>query len=192
MEIGADCGIVSAPTFAEKLGITPYESLLLQKAARLGLHSASSMERLAVMRGCWHYGSRDQFPVSNISESEFSNEELAVALLSPSLPYSPHSIRVGAAMLGASGNRLDLLAELVTAEGCVGPVRYIARAGTRFEPENPFWTQMLDRLPEAPSIAEGIMPHPTRFVSMTGMTRAGVGTITVWIRPRPDLALVNG
>lgn len=187
--------IVSAvknPTLAEKLGTPMRESTLLQKAERLGLHAPEVLESLGVARGCWHYRSPDLIPAPDVSESEFSNAELAVALLSPSLPYSPHTIRVGAAMLGATGNDVTKLAQLVLAEGCVAAVRYIASAALRFEPDNFFWRQLLDRLPETPPIQEGVMPHPTRFVSMAGMTRAGSRPVTIWIRPRPDLALSHG
>jgi hypothetical protein len=179
-------------TLAEKLGIPTRESPLLQKAERLELHSPALLESLGVARGCWHYRSPDRIPAPDVSESDFSNEELAVALLSLSQPYSPHTIRVGAAMLGAAGNDVSKLAQLVRTEGCVVPVRYIANAALRFEPENLFWRQLLDRLPETPPIKEGVMPHPTRFVSMTGMTRAGSRLVTIWIRPRPDLALTHG
>jgi len=36
------------------------------------------------------------------------------------------------------------------------------------------------------------MPHPTRFVSMTGMTRLGMRSVAIWNRPHPDLALPRG
>jgi hypothetical protein len=180
------------PTLAEKLGMTLHASPLLQKAKRFGLHSPELLESLAVARGCWHYRSPDLIRAPEIPESDFSNEELAIALLSPCLSYSPHTIRVGAAMLGATGNDLAVLARLAVAEGCVAPVRYIAGAALRFEPDNPFWQQLLDSLPEAPPVRDGVMPHPTRFVSMTGMTRGGVRSVTIWNRPRPDLALRHG
>jgi len=183
---------MQAPTLAEKLGILPHASPLLAKASRLRLHSAELLESLGVSRGCWHYRSPDIANPPDISESDFSNEELAIALLSPCLPYSPHTIRVGAAMLGATGNDPEVLARLAVDEGTIGPVRYIASAALGFEPENPFWRRLLDRLPESPPVADGLMPHPTRFVSMTGMTRAGVGRIAVWLRPRPDLVLPHG
>lgn len=115
-----------------------------------------------------------------------------MALLSPSLPYSPHTIRVGAAMLGATGNDVALLARLAVAERTVPAVRYIASGALQFEPKNPFWSKLLGSLPEAPPVREGIMPHPTRFVSMTGITRTGSGRVTIWIRPRPELAIVHG
>jgi hypothetical protein len=179
-------------TLAEKLGTTAHISPLLKKAERLGLHSQDMLASLGVARGCWHYRSHDLVAVPNVSELDLSNEELAIALLSPSLPYSPHSIRVGAAMLGAPGNDAITLTRLAVAERTVAPVRYIASAALRFEPDNPFWRRLLDLLPESLPIKEGVMPHPTRFVSMTGITRAGAHPVTVWIRPRANLALVHG
>ena len=95
-------------------------------------------------------------------------------------------------MLGATGNNIESLWRLALAEECVASARYIASAALRFEPQNSFWNELLNRFPEAPPIKEGVMPHPTRFVSMTGMTRAGMRPVTIWIRPRPDLALSHG
>ena len=95
-------------------------------------------------------------------------------------------------MLGATGNDVARLVQSALAEGCVGQVRYIADAGLRFEPDNFFWRQLLGLLPETSPIKEGVMPHPTRFVSMAGITRAGSRAVTIWIRPRPDLALSHG
>ena len=183
---------MSAPTLADKLGIRPSPSPLLLKAKRLGLDPIEKLENLGVARGCWHYRHPETVSTPTVPESELSNEELAVALLSPAHRYSPHAIRVGAAMLGADGNDVETLLPLAVAENCVAVVRYIANAALQFEPANRFWRQLLNRLPGAPPIQEGVMPHPTRFVSMTGMTRAGMRPVTVWIRPRPDLALAHG
>jgi hypothetical protein len=179
-------------TLAEKLGTTTHVSPLLKKAKRLGLHSPELLEGLGVARGCWHYRSPDLAPSPPVSESDLSNEELAVALLSPSQPYSPHTIRVGAAMLGAIGNDIEMVVRLAVLERCAAVIRYIANAAMQFEVDNPFWRQLLDRLPKTRPIMDGVMPHATRFVSMTGMTRAGMQRVTVWIRPRPDLALTHG
>ena len=95
-------------------------------------------------------------------------------------------------MLGAPGNNPSTIAHLVLAEGCIAPAHYIAEAALRFEPTNPFWRQLLDRLPMPPPIKDGVMPHPSRFVSMTGMTRAGMRPVIIWIRPRADLAVAHG
>jgi hypothetical protein len=176
-------------TLAEKLGRTaPASSALLAKAASRGLSSAALLESLAVARGCSHYDNHLAVPSPVVSEDQFSNEELAVALLSAALPYSPHTIRVGAAMLGAAGNRPEELAKLAEKEGSVGVVASIARAAQEFEPTNPIWRRLIDCLPPAPVPPDGVMPHPTRFVSMTGMTRAGREKRVVWIRPAPQPA----
>lgn len=179
-------------TLAEKLGTTSHLSGLLIKARRLGMAATEALESLAVARGCWHYKHPEMVSAPNVLEAQFSNEELALALLSPCQPYSPHTIRVGAAMIGATGNDPESLGWLAVAERCEPQVRYIARAAMGFEPENLFWPRLLGRLPEMPEPKDGVMPHPTRFVSMTGMTRAGTRRVTVWIRPRATLALTHG
>lgn len=183
---------MNTPTLAEKLGTTPHDSPLLQKAAQRGLAGAAALEQLAVARGCWHYRQADNAHYPDVSESDFNNEELAIALLSPNHAYSPHTIRLGAAMLGAPGNQPERLVRLAEAEGSQLAVRYIAKAGQTIEPENPFWQELLRLLPETGGAPDGVFPHPTRFVSMTGFTRQGPGRVTVWIRPRADLALAHG
>ena len=174
---------VKTPTLGEKLGMQAKDSQLLQKAERLGLRSAELLESLAIARGCWHYDYPGLVPAPPVAESQLSNEELAVALLSPCLPYSPRSIRIGAAMLGARGNEVQTLARLVVEERCVAVARYIAGAGLRYEPENPFWSDLLRSLPEAAPPPDGVMPHPTRFVEMTGIDREHVGLKIRWLRP---------
>ena len=176
-------------TLAEKLGEPVLASSpLLAKAAALGLSSVAALESLAVARGCGHYDNHLVIQAPLISEEQFNNEELAVALLSKTLEYSPHTIRVGAAMMGAEGNHPEKLANLAVAEGSGAIIAYIARSALQFEPTNPFWQRLLYCLPDAPTPPDGVMPHPTRFVSMTGITRAGRGRLVVWIRPTPQLA----
>ena len=173
---------MEAPTLAAKLGTTTHLSPLLHKARRLGL-GPRELETLAVQRGCRHYatGSEPERPLA--SEDEFSNEELAIALLSTALPYEPHSIRCGAAMLGAENNEPRRLARLALLERSVALVRYVAEAGKRFEPANRFWQELLAALPAAPPPKSGVLPHPTRFVAMTGFTRRGRETVVEWQRP---------
>jgi hypothetical protein len=171
------------PTLAAKLGTTTHLSPLLRKARRLGL-GPRELEILAVQRGCRHYSNGTE-PVQPLAlESEFSNEELAMALLSTALRYDPHSIRCGAAMLAAQGNAPRRLARMAVMERCVVPVRYVAQAGQRFEPGNPFWKELLTALPAVSRIKPGVLPHPTRFVTMTGFTRQGPGLKTEWQRPK--------
>jgi hypothetical protein len=169
-------------TLAEKLGTTTHISPLLQKARRLGL-GAAELERLAIQRGCDYYHNGDPLPPAGISNQQFTNEELAIALLNPALRYDPQTLRLGAAMLSAEGNDPKRIAVLAKFERAEGIVRYVAEAGNRYEPDNPFWTQLLSTLPETPPPKSSVVPHPTRFIAMTGITRKGVETITEWIRP---------
>jgi hypothetical protein len=173
---------MATPTLATKLGTTTHLSALLRKAQRLGLE-ADGLERLAIQRGCDYYHNGDSLPPAHVSIDEFSNAELAIALLNPALRYHPQTLRLGAAMLSAEGNSADQIARLATMERCEAVVRYVAGAGKKCEPQNSFWTQLLELLPTTSPPKSGVVPHPTRFVAMTGMTRRGVETVVEWIRP---------
>ncbi len=176
------------PTLAEKLGTTTHLSPLLRKAQRLGL-DAAGLERLAIQRGCDYYHEGEPLPPASVSLGEFSNEELAIALMNPALRYHPQTLRLGAAMLGAQGNAPAEIAHLAQLERCEPIVRYVAAAGRQYEPDNPFWGELLSLLPVTPSPKSGVVPHPTRFVAMTGITRRGVETVTEWIRPVAPISL---
>lgn len=179
---GYDQRAMRTPTLAAKLGTTTHLSALLQKARRLGL-AQKELEILAVQRGCRHYSTGSEPERSLASDSQLSNEELAIALLSTALPYAPHSIRCGAAMVASQGNDPRRLARLAVMERSVVPLRHVAEAGKRYEPQNRFWDELLAALPQTPQAKRGVLPHPTRFVAMTGFTRRGVEQVTEWQRP---------
>lgn len=172
-------------TLAHRLGTTTHVSPLLMKARRLGLRVPEDLCTLAVQRGCRHYWQGNEPEGELLPESQFSHEELAIAMLSIAGPYDPHMIRCGAAMLGAEGNDPAELARLAVWERSEQVVRYIAECGTKFEPANAFWGELLRLLPATPRPKEGVMPHPTRFVAMNGFER-GVGKkiTTEWQRPQ--------
>jgi hypothetical protein len=177
--------VTDTPTLAAKLGTTTHLSPLLRKARRLGL-DAAGLERLAFQRGCDYYHNEEPIPASSVSLGQFSNEELAIALLHPALPYHPQTLRLGAAMLGADGNDPVEIAHLAQMERGAPIVRYVAAAGRQYEPGNPFWVKLLSLLPLTPPPKSNVVPHPTRFVAMTGLTRRGVETVIQWIRPAPS------
>lgn len=182
-------------TLARKLGTTAHLSPLLMKARRLGLRTAGDLCTLAVRRGCRYYaGAGDETmtlreepaaaePPCAATLEQFSNEELAIALLSLGLPDSQHRLRVGAAMLAANGNCASEVTRLAVRERCVSVVRHIAKHGRSVEPENPYWQEVLERLPPAPEAEPGTLPHVSRFVAMTGITRHGKKPVMKWIRP---------
>jgi hypothetical protein len=169
-------------SLAAKLGKSTHLSPLLRKAQRLGL-DAKGLERLAMQRGCDYYHNGDALAPPQVSEDEFSNAELAMALLNPALRYHPQTIRLGAAMLPAKGNAPEEIARLAKWERGEFLVRYVAEAGRKYEPQNPFWRELLALLPAGPPPKSGVVPHPTRFVAMTGLTRRGVEAVAQWIRP---------
>ena len=173
---------MATPTLAAKLGTTTHLSPVLWKAHRLGL-DAERLERLAIQRGCDYYDSGEPAPPLHISTEQFSNAELAIALLNPALRYDPQTLRLGAAMLSAEGNSTEQIARLAVMERCGAVVRYVAEAGHKFEPQNPFWSRLLQLLRLTPPFKSGVLPHPTRFVAMTGFTRQGPGLVAEWIRP---------
>ena len=175
-------------TLAEKLGMTTHISPLLQKAARLGL-GPGELQTLAVQRGCIHYSTGEEPAQKLATEDQFSNEELAIALLCVALPYDPRSIRCGAAMLGSESNSPAQLAQLAIQEMSIVPVRHVAEAGRKFEPDNLFWKDLIEALPAAAVMpVSGVLLHPTRFVTMTGFTRKGPGLVVEWQRPHGHLA----
>ena len=95
---------VTYDTLAKKLGTSVHFSPLLRKARRLGLSTPKDLWTLAVQRGCRHYWHGDEPEGELVPQTALTNEELAVALLNAAGPYSPHSIRCRAAILGAIGN----------------------------------------------------------------------------------------
>jgi hypothetical protein len=181
---------VNPPTLAEKLGLPPHDSPLLKKAAGLGLGPAE-LQTLAVQRGCRHYSTGDE-PVEPLaSEDQCSNEELAVALLCIALPYDFRGFRCGAAVLGIEGVSPERIGQLAIQEQSAVPIRYVAEIGMRFEPWNLFWKELLDVLPPCAAPPQGVLPHPTRFVAMTGFTRKGPGFIAEWHRPGPRKLVIG-
>ena len=155
----------------------------LGRVRELGLTVPIDLERLAIARGCDYYDRQLDPRDSPLGEVPLSNAELAVALINPSLNPGAREIRLAAALLGAVDESVAAVAALAQEENCAEVVRYIASCGHRFEPENAFWKALLDSLPDF-RIDVGHLPHPTRFVEMTGIDRGKVATFTRWVRAR--------
>jgi hypothetical protein len=162
-------------------------SPLLDKARRVGLSLPLDLERLAIMRGCDYYDRSLPPRIPPLGEVPLSNAEVATALIAPSLHPGAREIRLAAALLGAPDAHANEISSLAVQENCVNVIRHIALCGRQFEPDNAFWQKLLDLLPSV-KIDTDTLPHPTRFVEMTGIDRGKVGTFTRWIRPRPRLA----
>ncbi len=168
------------PTLAKELCETSHSSALLRCARFLGLRSTEDFISLAVARGCFHYS--PGYPPSKFDPGldTISNEELVSLLLLGSNESEPFAIRCAAQLIGScDAERLAFLAQRERVER---PLAYIASAALEHDRGNEaFWMELLNRLGEQPEIPEGIMPHWSRFVSQTGITRNGQGTVT-WLR----------
>jgi hypothetical protein len=159
------------------------ESRLLKRAVALGLQLPLDLERIAIERGCDYYQREIGPRAVPLGRVPISNAELAVALVSPFLYPTLREIRLAAAVLGAQDVQSEEVAMLAVQEQCAGLIRYIAVCGHGYEPENPLWNSLLTLLPDSDSQPE-VLPHPTRFVEMTGIDRGKIGVFTRWIRPR--------
>ena len=144
---------------------------------------ANCLKELAVRRGCRHY--EGSFPATTVSPAaeKLTDEEVGVGLCLGQLTYDPLNIRIGAELLSAESCRPKAIAFLARQERCETVIGYVARCGAKVEPENQKWRELLAELGRVSSPPSGALPHWTRFVSMTGITRGG-GPDTKWLRPK--------
>lgn len=175
------------PLLATRLGETRHVSSLMRKARSLGLAGPSELLTLAVQRGCDHYsGSAGDQPVNDPGIERLSTEELAVLLMLGEHPFDATALRCAAQLM--SGPQVDprRLAALARRERCGRVLAHIARAGCEhYEAGRDFWVQLLSLIPSHRPVDEGILPHWTRFVALTGARRYAREIKSVWLRPRP-------
>lgn len=181
------------PTLAQRIGTSTHLSPLLQKARSLGASDPRDLEAIALSRGLIYFGSpgspqgegRVQGIIPAMNHSLFTNEELAIALINPAAPYSLTRIRMAAAVIAAEGVSAEKIVLLSRRERCESIVKHIAQCGNTVEPENPFWRSLLKNLPDTPPTRPDILPHISRFVAFSGITRNGRQNTMQWIRPIP-------
>ncbi|MGH8017171.1 MAG: hypothetical protein ACREIA_02605 [Opitutaceae bacterium] len=165
---------------AQRLGETAHCSPLLRRARRFGISSTAHCIQLAVKRGARHYAGIFDAKVADPGPQALSNEELVALLLLGERPFEPFVVRCAAQMLNiCDGARLARVAER---ERVTRTLAYIADAGRAQDSEHAkFWEDLRRHLGESRPVAAGRLPHWTRFVAQTGMTREGPGR-TVWLR----------
>ena len=146
----------------------------------LGFETTEDFIRLAVSRGCFHYGPGFPMGRSDPGKDIISNEELVALLLLGANEYDPFSVRCAAQLISACDVRK--LAFMALRERVERPLAYIAQAAIKYDVNNgDFWFELLSLLGEQAPIPDGILPHWSRFVSQTGITRGGQGKIT-WLK----------
>ncbi len=173
------------PLLADRLGTTSHLSPLLQKARLLGIGGPRDLENIALSKGLRYYGRPDPgtTAIPACQTDAFSTEELTIALMSPSAPYSLNRLRMAGALLGTPNISAARILKLARRERCEAIVRHLAEQAIQVEPGNPFWRTLLDGLPELPPVRPDALPHLSRLVAMSGLSRDGLGPRMQWIRP---------
>lgn len=165
------------------MGTTTHCSLLLHRLRAAGLNTPARLVAAALRRGLSYYGAATESEMPASGHHPVTDAELAIALLHPSLPWDPHRLRLAAAILASPGIHPEKIARLAVQERAVALVREIAAAGASAEPNVAFWDELLRALPERPPVPRGVLPHPSRYMAISGRARPGCAPPAVWIRP---------
>jgi hypothetical protein len=169
-------------TLAKELGEISHCSALLKRASRLGLDSVSDFVGLAVLRGCSHYAPAFPHFEKEIGFESISNEELVALLLLGSNEFEPIAVRCAAQLTGRCD--AEKLAHIARRERFERALLYIATAGRDHDAANEeFWNKLIGLIGVQRPVTEGILPHWSRFVSQTGVTRYGEGDVR-WLHCR--------
>lgn len=169
-------GNAQMATVSQELGEISHCSALLRGARLAGFYTPADFVRLAVARGCRHYAPAFAPLDDDPGIAVISNEELVALLLLGSNEYEPFAIRCAAQLAGSCD--AELLALAATRERVERVLVHIAKLGVIYDPPHKsHWSKVIELLGEQMPIADGIMPHWSRFVSQTGVTRSGGGSI---------------
>jgi hypothetical protein len=164
-----------APTLAHKLGEVPHVSGLLRRIAQLsgaGKRVADWLLKVAVERGANHYR-RDFDPILPADLPAISDEEIGVALCLGQNTYNLDSLRVAAQFLSSPRINAARLCRLAVQERCEPVLLHIAEVANKYAPEQEPWAFLRKHLYPRPVPGTDALPHWTRLVSHTGITREG-------------------
>jgi hypothetical protein len=163
-------------TLAKELGEIRNCSALLRRAKRMGFNELRDLISLAVARGCRHYAPAFAPADKDPGFAAISNEELVALLLLGENEFEPIAIRCAAQLTGRCD--LDKLARVAKRERVARVLSYISKAGSTYDVNNrSFWERLDDLIGKQAPVADGVLPHWSRFVSQTGVTRNGGGNI---------------
>jgi len=172
-----------APTLAQKLGDAAHVSGLairLARASGAGERLPEWLLKVAVARGATHY-QREFDPVLPPDNSAITDEEVGIALCLEEHRYDLDQLRAAAQLLSSprvDGNRLCRLA---IQERCEPVLLHIAEVAKKYAPEQEPWATLRKQLPPRRVPLTDALPHWTRLVSHTGITREG-SSCTDWLR----------
>ncbi|MEI9863586.1 MAG: hypothetical protein WDN00_03325 [Limisphaerales bacterium] len=170
------------PTLAHKLGDVPHVSGLLRRIAQLsgaGERVAEWLLKVAIVRGANHYR-RDFDPTLPPDSPAISGEEIGVALCLGQNAYSLDSLRVAGQFLSSPRVNAARLCRLAVQERCEPVLLHIAEVASKYAPRQEPWAYVRQHLSPRRVARTDALPHWTRLVSHSGMTRDG-STRTDWL-----------
>jgi hypothetical protein len=173
---------VSEPTLARKLGETPHVSGLAIRLARLskaGERLPEWLLKAAVARGAKHY-QREFDPTLPPDNSAISDEEIGIALCLEQNRYELDHLRAAAQLLSSPNIHAARLCRLAVQERCEPVLLHVASLAGKYAPEQEPWAFLRKHLPPRRVPRTDALPHWTRLVSHSGITREG-GPRTDWL-----------
>lgn len=171
-------------TLARKLGDTAHVSGLAIRLARLsgaGDRLPEWLLKIAVERGAKHY-QRDFDPSLPPDNPSIPDEEIGIALCLNQLPYELDNLRAAAQLLSSPRVDAATLCRLAVQERCEPVLLHIATVAERFIPAAEPWAYLRRHLPARPVPRLDALPHWSRLVNHTGVTRHGGPPQTNWLR----------
>jgi hypothetical protein len=161
-------------TLAQKLGDIPHVSGLairLARASGAGSCLPEWLLKVAVARGALHY-QRAFDPALPPDNPAISDEEIGVALCLGQHPYSLEQL-VAAQLLSSPHVNVSRLCSLAIHERCEPVLLHIAEVAGKYAPAQQPWAALrLQLKPRYVPRTDGL-PHWTRLVSHSGITREG-------------------
>ncbi len=171
------------PTLGQKLGDTAHVSGLAIRLARVSGAGGQLVEwllKVAVARGANHY-QREFDPTLPPDNPAVSDEEIGIALCLEQHTYNLDQLRAAAQLLSSPRVDPDRLVRLGVQERCEPVLLHIAKIAEQYAPKQEPWTTLRKRLPMRRVPRTDALPHWSRLVSHTGVTREGPPR-TDWLR----------
>ena len=172
-----------ATTLARSLGEPAHVSgLAIRLASVTGASDrfAEWLLQVAVERGATHYR-RDFGPPLPPDCPAISDEEIGVALCLGQHPYNLDNLRAAAQLLSSPRVDAARLCRLAVRERCEPVLLHMAAVAERFAPTLEPWAYLRQYLPARRVPRLDALPHWSRLVSHTGVTKHGGPPRTDWL-----------
>ena len=173
----------SPRTLAEKLGDAAHVSGLAIRLAWLSGARGRLPEwllKVAVERGARHY-QREFDRALPPDNPAIADEEIGVALCLGQMPYQLDYLRAAAQLLSSPRVDAKRLCQLAVQERVEPVLLHMAEVAGKYAPEQEPWAMLRKQLPPRRVPRTDALPHWTRLVSHSGVTREGPPR-TDWLR----------